>query len=380
MALRIAFIGLKGLPSTWTGVEFHVDRLGRGLVARGHEVTAYTRTHYTPPGLVDHEGIRLVTLPTIRSKHLDASVHSLLSSVHAMRRPYDIVHYHCIGPGFFGVLPRLAGQRIVCTVHRLDWEADKWGRLGRTFLHLAEAVSVRAAHRTIAVSAEVQAHLNATHGCDAVLIPNGWDAATPRTAGRIRERYGLNGGDYVLFMGRLSPEKRVDWLIQAFRALPRPAVGGRALTLVVAGGSNATDAYAAGLRALAHGDSRVVFTGFVEGEEKAELLSNAYVFALPSRIEGLPIVLFEAMAYGACCLASDIPAHREILHHGQDSLLFDASSQADLAATLQALIDAPERVPVLGAQARARMVSRIGWDEVVARTEAVYQSVARRPR
>jgi len=374
--MRIAFIGLKGLPSTWTGIEFHVDRLGRGLVARGHEVTAYTRTQYTPPGLKEHEGIRLLTLPTIKTKHLDASVHSLLASIHAVSKPYDIIHYHCIGPGFFGTIPRIAGRRIVCTVHRLDWQADKWRWLGRSFLRLAEVVSVKAAHRTIAVSAGLQAYLKAKHGCDAVFIPNGWDPVTPRRPDQIRGKYGLEGRDYVLFMGRLSPEKRVDWLISAFLALPRPFAGGRPVKLVVAGGFNATDEYVSRLRSLAGSDPRILFTGFVAGEEKAELLSNALVFALPSRVEGLPIVLIEAKGHGACCLASDILPHREIIHDGVDGALFDVSSHDDLTATLQGLLDDPDRASVLGSCAHAGMQSRVRWDEVVLQTEAVYREVA----
>ncbi len=376
--MRIAFIGLKGLPSTWTGIEFHVDRLGRGLIARGHEVTAYTRTLYTPPGLEEHGGIRLLTLPTIHSKHLDASVHSFLASVDATFRPYDVIHYHCIGPGFFGTIPRIAGRRVVCTVHRLDWQADKWRWLGRSFLRLAEAVSVRAAHRTIAVSAALQAHLKAKHGCDAQFIPNGWDPVTPRGPDLIRAKHGLEGRDYVLFMGRLSPEKRVDWLIDAFRSLPAPRAGGRPVKLVVAGGFNATDEYASRLRELAGDDRRIVFTGFVEGAEKAELLSNALLFVLPSRIEGLPIVLIEARGHGVCCLASDIPAHREIITDGEDGVLFDTSNRGDLTAKLRELLDRPDAASALGERARARMASRLGWDEVVTRTEAVYREVASR--
>jgi glycosyltransferase involved in cell wall biosynthesis len=379
--LKIAFIGLKGLPSTWTGIEFHVDRLGRGLVERGHDVTAYTRTYYTPPGLKEHEGIRLLTLPTIHSKHLDASVHSFLASCHAAVRRYDIIHYHGIGPGFFGMIPRLLGRRVVCTVHRLDWQADKWRWPAQQLLRLGEFVAVRAAHRTIAVSGALQTHLLARHGREAVFIPNGLDPLPFRSASLISERYGLAGRDYVLFMGRLSPEKRVDWLIRSFRGLARPTSGGKPLKLIIAGGFNATEEYVAELQRLAADDPRVTFTGFVAGEEKEELLSNALVFVLPSRIEGLPIALLEAKSAGVCCLASDIPAHREILVDGQDGALFAASSLAQLSERLQALLDSPQVMADLTAQAVKRMAGRPGWDEVVARTEALYdETLARTPR
>ena len=373
--MRIAFIGLKGLPTTWTGIESHVDRVGRGLAAGGHQVTAYVRSYYTEPGLAEHEGIRLVRLPTIRSKHLDASLHSLLASVHAAFGRYDVVHYHGIGPGFFAVLPRLLGRRVVCTVHRLDWQAEKWRWPARQLLRLAELVAVRTAHRTIVVSAELRDHVLSGHGRSAVLIPNGLDPASFRPVDRVRQAYGLEGRDYVLFMGRLSPEKRVDWLIRSFRELPRPVSGAKALKLVVAGGSNATEAHVAELRRLASDDPRIVFTGFVSGPVKEELLSNALVFVLPSRIEGMPIVLLEAMRYGLCCVASDIPPHREILTDGRDGVLFDAARRETLTAHLQALLDEPERISALGASARIRMASRPTWAEVVTRTEAVYEGL-----
>ncbi len=377
--MRVAFIGLKGLPTTWTGIEFHVDRLGRGLAARGHEVTAYTRSFYTPSGLEEHAGIRLIRLPTIRSKHLDASIHSLLASIHSAFKSFDVIHYHGIGPGFFSVIPRLLGRKIVCTVHRLDWQAEKWHWPARSLLRVAEFVAVRVAHRTIVVSADLQAHVRARHHKAAVFIPNSLDSIALRPPERIVQRWGLRGRDYVLFMGRLSPEKRVDWLVRSFLALPRPACGGGPLKLVIAGGANATESYVAALRRLAGDDPRVIFTGFVSGPEKEELLSNALLFVLPSRIEGLPIVLLEARGYGLCCLASGIPPHREIIADGIDGELFETGSAADLGRRLQALLDDPERISTLGDAAGARMGDQIGWDEVVARTEAVYREVVRPP-
>ncbi len=376
--MRIAFIGLKGLPTTWTGIEYHVDRLGRALVARGHEVTAYTRSCYTPPRLHEHAGMRLVSLPTIRTKHLDASVHSLLASCHAVFPRYDVVHYHGIGPGCFGVVPRMLGRRVVCTVHRLDWESDKWGRSASFLLRCGESMALRAAARTIVVSAGLQAHVKARHGRDSVLIPNGQDPVSPRGPERIRDRYGLEGRDYILFMGRLSPEKRVDWLIDAFRALARPTLDGKATKLIVSGGFNATDEYVAELHRRAGGDPRIIFPGFVAGQEKEELLSNACLFVLPSRIEGLPIALLEAMGYGLCCLASDIPPNREILDSGEGEL-FDANRPEDLVEKLQGLLDSPDRMAALGAAAKRRVAAHIGWDEVASRTEAVYRELAPPP-
>ncbi|NWG00236.1 MAG: glycosyltransferase family 4 protein [Thermoanaerobaculaceae bacterium] len=373
--MRIAFIGLKGLPVPWTGIEFHVDRIARGLAAAGHQVTAYVRPHYTDATLKEYRGVRLLHLPTIRSKHLDASVHSFLAAVDALFRHYHVVHFHCIGPGFFSFIPRLSGKRVVCTVHRLDWQSDKWGRLARWALRVGEWVVVHAAHRLIVVSKDLEAYFWETYGRRAVFIPNGIDPVQPRPPQEISRRWGLAGGDYVLFLGRLSPEKRVDWLIRAFRALPRPECDGKPVKLVIAGGCNATEPYVAALRQSAGDDSRVVFAGFVSGTLKEELLSNAALFVLPSRVEGMPIVLLEAKAYGICCLASDIPSHRELIHDGVDGRLFAAEDAGDLLAKLQETLDDGEARVRLVAAARQRIASRLLWDDVVARTLAVYRGV-----
>ncbi len=376
--MRVAFIGLKGLPTPWTGVEHHVERLGRGLVAAGHEVTAYVRPSYTPPGLRELGGIRLRRLPTVRSKHLDASVHTLLSSVDATFRRFELIHYHCIGPGAFSFLPRLSGRRVVCTVHRLDWQAEKWGWFARCCLRAGERATVLSAHRLIVVSQELQQYFRERYGCEAVFIPNGSDPVERRRPHDITERWGLKGDDYVLFVGRLSPEKRVDCLVQAFRALDQPRGDGTHVKLVVAGGFNATEEHVATLRKLAGDDPTIIFTGFVTGPLKEELFSNAALFVLPSRIEGMPIVLLEARQYGLCCLASDIAPHRAIVRDGIDGRLFAADDSTALAVAMGELLADPAVRYRLGEAGRQRAAQRPSWGAVVAATEAVYRTVAAR--
>jgi glycosyltransferase involved in cell wall biosynthesis len=374
--VKIAFIGLKGLPTTWTGIEFHIDRLGRCLIAAGHEVAAYVRPYYTDAGLKEHAGIRLIRLPTIRSKHLDASLHSLLASVDALFRGFDVIHYHCIGPGFFSFIPRVFGMKVVCTVHRLDWQAEKWGPVARWLLRLGEWVTVRAAHRLIVVSEDLQEYFRKTYRRESTYIPNGIDPVQRRRPREITERWGLVGGDYGLFVGRLSPEKKVDWLIKAFRSLDRPSCDGKPLKLVIAGGYNATEPHVEELRKLAAGDRRIIFTGFVTGSLKEELFSNAAVFVLPSSIEGMPIVLLEAKSYGACCLVSDIAPHRSLVRDGVDGRLFAASELDDLTAKLRELLDDGESREQFSRTNLEHVVTRVSWDAVVNRTAAVYRELS----
>ena len=114
--MRIAMLGLKGLPGAFGGVERHVEELGAALAARGHEVTAYVRRFYTPRE-IDVRGVHTKLLPTIHTKHLDATVHTFLGAFHAGLGPYDVVHFHAIGPAGFGVITRLLGKPVVATVN-----------------------------------------------------------------------------------------------------------------------------------------------------------------------------------------------------------------------------------------------------------------------
>ena len=370
--MRIAFIGAKGIPAASGGVEAHVDELSCGLVRDGHEAVVYVRSWYTPRGRKSRQGVRLIHLPTIRTKHLDAAIHSLLASIHVLFIRADVIHYHAIGPAAFAIIPRLCGRRVVVTVHRRDWAADKWGGPARAMLKAAEWASVRIPRAVIAVSASLRAQLLAAHGREAAVIPNGFAAPRFRPPGRMADRFGLDPEGYILFLGRLVPEKRPDWLIKAY--LGRRNRDDR-LKLVLAGASSGTDAYVRGLRALAGNDPGIVFTGEVRGADKEEIFSNALLFVLPSRLEGMPIALLEARGAGRCCLASDIPVHREIIRDDSDGKLFRRDDFADFQAQMEGLLADRTRIKELGRRAGQSTASLPGWDEVLRRTLDVYRSV-----
>jgi glycosyltransferase involved in cell wall biosynthesis len=224
----------------------------------------------------------------------------------------------------------------------------------------------------IAVSDSLRQGLAADHGAASVVIPNGVIPPGVRPPGRMAARHGLKAGGYILFLGRLVPEKRADWIIRAF--LGRRG-GPEGLKLVLAGTSSGTHGYVRSLRSLAGADPRVVFTGEVRGEDKDEIFSNALLFILPSRLEGLPIALLEARGAGLGCLASDIAVHREIVRDGTDGRLFRAADFHDFAARLDELLADPARIIEMGRRAREATASRPDWDEVVRRTVAVYESV-----
>jgi glycosyltransferase involved in cell wall biosynthesis len=378
-------VGTKGIPATFGGIERHVEELGARLAARGHRVTVHCRLNYTGPQrekcevvsrrLWRHRGMDLRLMPSVGTKHLDAITHTALAAFREIFGGHDIVHFHALGPSLLSFLPRLSGHRIVATVHGLDWQRRKWGSLAKMALRTGEWTITHFPHRTIVVSKTLHEHFRHVHRRETVHIPNGVDLPELRPPREITERWGLRGGDYVLFLSRLVPEKRADVLIRAFRGLPT------ARRLVIAGGSSMSDDHVAALREMARGDERILFTGNVTGNLLAELMSNAFVFILPSEMEGLPIVVLEALSYGRCVLASDIEVNREVLAPGGEpwGRLFRVNDAESLRAELAALEADPDAVEALGRAARGRVASAFSWDRIADQTEALYRELTARP-
>jgi glycosyltransferase involved in cell wall biosynthesis len=368
--MKIAFIGQKGIPAIFGGVEYHVQELAQRLIKRGHEVDVYVRSWYTAQHLKNHKGIRLIHTPTIRTKHLDAFLHSFSSSLHALFQKYDIVHFHALGPTVFCWLPKLAGKRIVATIHGLDWKRGKWGGVAKAFLKYTERTALYIPDRTIVVSKEQQVYFEAKYGKKAVYIPNGVNMPAARPAPAvIKKKYGLHGRDYLLWMGRITPEKRVDWMIKAYKEL-KPEC-----KLVIAGGSSATDEYVRKCKKCAAENKKIIFTGFVRGQEKEELLSNALLFVSPSYLEGFPIAVLEAMSYRRVCLISDIEPHRELIGHGIDGFLFASDDLMDFVKKLQKLLSKGTDLGNIGEKALIKVKKNHSWDDIAEKTELVYYSV-----
>jgi len=365
--MRIAYIGQKGIPATFGGVEYHVEDISVRLAQRGNDVTVYVRTWYTPSDIMSYEGVNLCHKPTINTKHLDAFVHCLICSLHcAFNRP-DIVHYHAIGPSFFAWIPRIAGVKTVSTIHRFDYDAAKWGGFAKWFLRFCEKVALKVPHKTIVVAKHQQRYYKSL-GYQTTNIPNGVPLPKPTSPEIIKEKYGLQGSDYILFLGRLVPEKRVDWVINAFQQLRKEDI-----SLVIAGGSSATDDYVKMLKKKAKGNPKIIFTGYVSGQLKEELFSNAATFVIPSELEGLPIALLEAMSYGLPCLASDIPPHSEVIEESINGFLFKGDSFDDFVNTLIKLLGLDGEVKKhVGNNAREHVAKYYDWDDVVDEIEKLY--------
>jgi glycosyltransferase involved in cell wall biosynthesis len=326
-------------------------------------VTAYCRSHFTP-AVPEYRGIRVRRLPCLRSKHLETLSHSVLSTVDCLARDYDVVQFHAIGSAPLACLPRLAGTVTVVSVRGLDWQRSKWGWLARASLKFGEWASTKAPNGTVVVSQTLRDHYLETHGREPHLIPNPVPAAERRPLGPLVSR-GLTPRGYLLYAGRISPEKHVHTLIEA----ARPLLG--RIRLVIAGGGRESDEYVRRVRAL--GDPEVIFLGQVDRATMRSLLSHAYAFVLPSTLEGLSIGLLEAVAYGNCIVASDIPENREVV--GDAGIYVPVGDVARLRATLDTLVSCPDRAQQLRQRSLQRAQELPDWDRVADLTESYFATL-----
>jgi glycosyltransferase involved in cell wall biosynthesis len=361
--MRIAMIGQKGIPATYGGVERHVEELSVRLAERGHAVRVYNRPHYNAGGASSYRGVQVVTLPSLATKHMDAISHVAVCTAHALASRADVIHYHAAGPALWSWLPRGVRRPVVATIHGQDWRRPKWGGLASLALRSGEWMAMHVPNETIVVSQTLTRALSEKYGRAAWFIPNGI-TLDPGDDVSILDELGLEENRYVLFASRLVPEKGAHYLAEAARqaALDMP--------VVLAGDSSFSEDYVTALKAGAAG-ANILFPGYVYGARLAALFRHAALFVLPSDLEGLPIVLLEALGYGTPVLASDIPPNREVL--GDFGNTFAAGDVRDLRRRLTAcLADLPSLRRAAGA-ARQAILLEYDWDAVTDRTIEVYE-------
>lgn len=370
--MQIAMLGHKRIPSREGGIEVVVEELSTRMAAKGHSVTCYNRRGHNVAGAEfdqkscrEFHGVRLKDVFTIDGRGLAAMTASVSASLAAAFGKYDVVHIHAEGPAFMCWLPKLLGKRVIVTVHGLDHQRAKWGKLASAYIMMGERNAVRFADEIIVLSLGVQQYFSRTYGRKTRFICNGVNEPKLRPADLIRKKWGLEKDGYILYLGRIVPEKGEKYLIEAFRQVRTDK------KLVIAGGSSDTQSFMEELKEVARGDARIVFTGFVQGRAKHELYSNAYVYTLPSDLEGMPLSLLEGMSYGNCCLTSDIPECAEVVE--DHAVLFRKSSVEDLRDKLQMLCDQPETVDRYKKDAGAFILRKYGWDDVVEKTLELYR-------
>lgn len=369
--MRIAMLGHKRIPSREGGVEIVVEELCTRMVKQGHEVTCYSRKGHHVSGenfdkelSASYKGITIKNVFTIDKKGLAAMSASVTAAIAAAFGKYDVIHFHAEGPCAMLWLPKLFGKRCIATIHGLDHQRAKWGKFASTYIMLGEKCAAKYADEIIVLSEGVKQYFQDTYGRETRFIPNGVNRPEIKSAELITEKYGLIKDSYILFLGRLVPEKGIRYLIEAFKGVNTDK------KLVIAGGSSDTNTFADELKELAKDDNRILFTGFVEGQELEELYSNSYIYTLPSDLEGMPLSLLEAMSYGNCCVVSNIAECVEVVE--DKAFVFKKSDISDLKDKIQQACDNSGLVGRLKSQAADFICNKYDWDDVVKKTLNLY--------
>lgn len=369
--MKIAMLGHKRVPSREGGIEIVVEELSTRMVQQGHQVTCYNRGGHHVSGkefktkqLSEYKGIRLKRVLTINKKGLAAMSASFFAAIMATFGKCDVIHFHAEGPCAMLWLPKLFGKRCIATIHGLDHQRAKWGKFASAYIMLGEKCAVKYADEIIVLSEGVKSYFANTYGRETNFISNGVNKPQIREAQLSKQEYGLGKDDYFLFLARLVPEKGVQYLIEAFRQVKTEK------KMVIAGGVSDTSEFYDLIKEMAEGDERIIFTGFVQGQILDELYSNAYVYVLPSDLEGMPLSLLEAMSYGNCCLVSDIEECASVVE--DKALVFEKGNVDELRDKLQYACDNKKIVDEYKREAAEYICDKYNWDDVTDSTIELY--------
>lgn len=371
MSLKIALMGTRGVPASYSGFETCVEQLGQRLVQRGHEVTVYCRSHHITYEGTHYKGMHLVKLPTITNKYLDTMVHSFISSLHALPQRYDIALYFIAGNSPVTWVPRLVGTKTLLNVDGLDWKREKWPTFAKKYIQFAEYLATKLPNIYLTDSQVVQGYYRDRFNDEPPYVPYGSDVEL-LPPGDTLAQFGLEPQKYVLFVGRLVPENCAHHLVAAFRQLDTD------FKCVIVGDAAYAEAYKAELRALAGDDDRIIFTGYVFGKGYQELGSNAYLFVETSGVGGTHPALVEAMAFGNCVVTYNTPENLETI--GEAGFAYEGKIGAEsLRKILTKLINNPNLVQEYREKAQSRANTTYTWEAVTDGYERLFFQAMKQP-
>lgn len=371
--ISIAMIGQKHIPSREGGVEIVVEELSTRMVKKGYHVIVYNRKSKHAmdkkqkiTNITNYKGVELKYALTIDKKGLAAMTSSFFGSLQILFSKADVVHYHAEGPcAMIPLIKFFSKKKIVATIHGLDWQRAKWGSgFASKYIKFGEKMAAKYADEIIVLSNNVQEYFKNTYNRKTNFIPNGVNKPQILKPDIIKKKYKLKKEDYILFLGRIVPEKGIHYLIEAFNKIDTNK------KLVIAGGASDTDSYYSELKEKAKANKNIIFTGFVQGQELEELYSNAYIYCLPSDLEGMPLSLLEAMSYGLCCLTSDIKECSDVI--ADKGKTFLKSNVDDLTAKIQQLLEDENLVKKYKKESQNYILEKYNWDDIVEKTLQLY--------
>ncbi len=363
--MRIAIMGIRGIPANYGGFETFAEQLSVRLVERGHEVTVYCRSHHVPKDLGEFRGVKLKVLPTIKHKYLDTVVHTYLSAFNAVFRRFDVVLLCNAANAIFIPMMTWTGTPVAINVDGLERKRKKWNKLGQMYYSIGERASVWFATQVVTDAKAIYDYYKAEYDQDSTMIAYGADVVRNTDAAAIAE-FGVLPERYFLYVSRLEPENNAAMVIEAFRRLDTD------LKLVIVGDAPYADDYKKHLLDLAGDDERVIFTGFVFGEGYKALQQNAYAYIHATEVGGTHPALIEAMGYGNCVLAYSTVENDEVV--GDGAILFSGSEELTTAMAKVAVY--PEVVEQFRAAAQKRIEQEYSWDKITDQYEALFEKLA----
>jgi glycosyltransferase involved in cell wall biosynthesis len=371
--MKIAYIGQKGIPVKTGGVERYVEEVATRMVALGHEVFVYARNNYTDKNLTEYEGVKIIRLPSIPTKNLDAISHTFLATMHALFQDYDVIHYHSIGPTSLSFIPKFFKKNlaVIATFQCQDYFHKKWGVFAKAYLRFSEKLTCTVPDRTIAVSEELRIYAQRRYQKDLVYIPNGAEIRFNANDNTLSE-WNLTKNEYIFSASRLIRHKGIHYLINAFNRLCEKNLN-QGKKLVIAGDGSFTDDYVRELRELAKNNKQIIFTGTISGEKLEQLFSHCYLFVQPSESEGMSLALLEAMGYGKAILISNILENVSVLRGS--GFMFENKDEKDLEDKLLGILSNPEIAKSAGEESQNIAKQFYDWDKIVTQIEKLYQEV-----
>jgi glycosyltransferase involved in cell wall biosynthesis len=378
--MKIAVVGAKGIPPKQGGIEHYCAEIYPRMVAMGHSVDLYARSSYSDqPAFktTKFEGVQVVSLPCPDWRGADAFIASVLGAFEATRKKYDVVHFHALGPSLFTWMPKLfSSAKVVVSCHGLDWKRNKWGKNSSSLIRYGERTAVKFADEIIVVSKDLQYYFTQTYNRETIYIPNAPASYVDSDSSFAYVRsLGLTPQKYILFLGRLVPEKCPDLLIKAFQHLEN-----QDWKLVLAGGNSDAASFASSLTDMSSDNPNIIFTGQILGQHLAEMVRGAGLFVLPSNLEGMPLALLEAMQEGIPVLASDIAPHRQLLRADQESsdrgILFKTGNCEDLVWQIKWAIEHSDDLIDMAEKARNYVKANYDWDIITNNTLQIYSGSA----
>jgi len=367
--VKIALLGTRGIPASYSGFETCVEQLSQRLVERGHEVTVYARSHHITYEGNQYKGIRLIKHGTIANKYLDTIVHSFISSIHALTQRYDVCLYFIAGNSPVTWIPRLVGTKTILNVDGLDWKREKWPTLAKKYIQFAEYLATKLPTAYITDSHVVQGYYRDRFNNEPPYIPYGSevDILPP---GETLAKFCLEQNKYILFVGRLVPENCAHHLVDAFKKIDTN------LKCVIVGDAAYAQEYITSLKTRAEGDPRIVFTGYVFGAGYHELGSNAYIFVETSGVGGTHPALLEAMAFGNCVITHNTQENLETI--GDAGFSYDGKVGADsLQQLLEKLLAESEMVTEYRQRAKHRAQIHYTWEVVTNEYERLFYQLTK---